>query len=110
MDEDDEFERLLAALERCAAENFARRFDAITQQFDEEPVRDLGPDDVVLLGFEGQIDAVMALPRKLDRVRLPLRQSTRSMLAMYSAGPAAMEPLPTAEYDRVGELTYQRIA
>lgn len=107
MDDDDELERLLAELTRLCDEATARQAQEMFDRIDEEaqPV-EVGPDQVVLLGYEGQVDCVWSVPSRPEVLLRPLRQPMREMLDIHA------DPLRptyrTAEYRRIGEFTYQR--
>ena len=68
--------------------------DHMLARIDEAEQRSVGPDEVILLGFGGQVDAVWTCPEP--------RPETLHHGVLSSTG----EP---AEYRRVGVITYLRI-
>lgn len=104
-----EFEEKVALLQEWCTEVTNKRAEQMLAEIDSVAPVELGEHDVVLLGFEGQVDAVIPLrePRPWVFVR-PLRLSLREMIR-YDPGPVTKpEPMKVAEYRRVGESTYQR--
>lgn len=103
--DDDDLKRMLAELRRMCDASFNARAEDILARLDEAQPVEVGDQGVVLLGFEGNIDAVWQVrdPRPIVLLR-PLPQR----LTVAIAEPGEWAPMPVAEYRRVGEFTYQR--
>jgi len=67
--------------------------DHILTRIDEAEKRTVGPDEVIMLGFAGQVDAVWTCPE-------PRPETLRHRLHASTGGPAV--------YRRVGMITYLR--
>jgi hypothetical protein len=105
--EDEEFERVVAELERRCNAGIAARAKELLASIDEAQPIEVGDQHCILLGFEGNVDAVWAVPDPRPDVLLrPLQERLT----------ASVEPLAdyrgprVALYQRVGEFTYQRDA
>lgn len=97
------FRRTVAAQDAATVDEMAARWN---EEADRPPMRD---GDVVLLGFEGQVDGVWHLPKPLPlTLQRPIRDPARAWSPLDDVD-ASYPSLRTAVYDRVGELTYQRV-
>jgi len=103
--DDDDLERMLAELRQMCDASFNARAEDILARLDEAQPVEVGDQGVVLLGFEGNIDAVWMVPEPRPHfLKRPLRQRP-SLARDYDPTVVSM---PVAEYRRVGEFTYQR--
>lgn len=106
--DDDELERMLAELKRVCDASFNARAEDILARIDEAQPVEVGDQGVVLLGFEGNIDAVWQVREPRPYVlRRPLPQRLSAAMVV-DPDPTVLHPLPVAEYRRIGEFTYQR--
>jgi hypothetical protein len=104
-DDDEELDRLLAELRRRCDEQTAERARQMLDSMDEIQPVEIGDQHVVLLGFEGNVDAVWAVVNRPDTLLRPLPQ--RPSVAKVDLDPVAVS-MPVATYRREGEFTYRR--
>lgn len=108
MDDDDERSEILRRLiDALIAASDASTVAGMEATINAERPLDLGPDDVILLGFEGSVDHVMRWQRPLpSEIKTPLTTPRRHLIRM---DPLATPPYrTTAVYERVGEMLYRR--
>jgi len=101
--DDDDLERMLAELRAMCDASFNARAEDILARIDEDQPVEVGDQGVVLLGYEGNVDAVWQVRTRPDVLLRPLRQR----VTLAEPGPI-WPPMPVAKYRRVGEFTYQR--
>lgn len=99
--------RLTQELTRLCNEATAERAKEILDRsdFENRPI-EVGDDQVVLLGFEDQVDAVWTVNDRPEVLLRPVPLSRRQLL-----NPPADPTTPdarTARYRRIGEFTYRR--
>jgi len=101
-------EELQAVLEWILSILDAQRVAKMEETIDSDLAPELAEGEVVLYGFEGQVDLVQAIPDRPNYLLRPLRPRLR-----YTD--VGVEPWDwdgvyrTARYDRVGENTYVRV-
>lgn len=101
-------DELQAAIELLCSIEDARRVAEMELTIDLDPIPPVRDGEVVLYGFDGQVDLVQSIPDRPAHLLLPLRPRLR-----YTD--AGVEPWDwdgmyrTARYDRVGENTYVRV-
>lgn len=98
-------DELAAAVELLCSIEDARRVGEMAVTFDLDPMPAVRDGEVVLYGFEGQVDAVWPVPNRPD----VLRRLVPVKVSYLVDDPGPIEPtMRTAEYRRVGESTYVR--
>jgi len=104
VDDDEELERLLAELHRRYDEAIADQAREMFESFYREQPVEIGEQHVVLLGFEGNVDAVWTVPNRPEELRRPLQRRPSLARDLDPTVPT----VAVATYRREGEFTYRR--